>query len=212
MSESKKEEKKPKRMSSNRNLKEHHSLFKWIKDLYAGIEELKSDVDEMKGRVGAIERRARDNYFAWCYGKYRRLKTVAVCGGFDPLHIGHIRHFSDGKKLGNYLIVMLQTDDWLMKKKGCVFMPYDERKELIESIRYVDEVVPVVDKDMSVAETLAQIKPNIFAKGGDRTIKNIPKSEIDTCVKYGIEMVFGVGGEKIQSSSELIKKVRNPNA
>lgn len=87
-------------------------------------------------------------------------------------------------------------------------MPYEERKEIILSIKYVDSVVKVIDSDMTVARTLALIKPDIFAKGGDRTEKNIPKAEQDICKKLGIQIVYGVGGGKIQSSSWLIKKVK----
>jgi glycerol-3-phosphate cytidylyltransferase len=134
--------------------------------------------------------------------------VVAVCGGFDPIHVGHIKHFRDAKKLGDILVVMLNTDDWLMKKKGYIFMPFEERKEIIESIRYVDKVIPVIDANGSVAKTLEQLKPDIFAKGGDRTIDKIPESEVDVCERLGIKMVFGVGGGKVQSSSWLIDKMR----
>jgi cytidyltransferase-like protein len=134
--------------------------------------------------------------------------VVAVCGGFDPIHVGHIRHFREAEKLGDILVVMLNDDDWLMKKKGYVFMPFEERKEIVESIRYVDEVIPVIDTNGSVAKTLEQLKPDVFAKGGDRKIDNIPKSEIDVCRSLGIKMVFGVGGGKVQSSSWLIDKTK----
>jgi cytidyltransferase-like protein len=134
--------------------------------------------------------------------------VVAVCGGFDPIHVGHIKHFRDAKKLGDILVVMLNTDDWLMKKKGYIFMMFEERQEIVESVRYVDKVIPVIDTDGSVAKTLEQLKPNIFAKGGDRTMDNIPKPEIDVCQRLGIKIVFGVGGGKVQSSSWLIDKMR----
>jgi len=134
--------------------------------------------------------------------------VVAVCGGFDPIHVGHIRHFRDAKKLGDSLVVMLNDDDWLMKKKGYVFMPFEERKEIVESIRHVDKVIPVIDTNGSVAKTLEQLKPDVFAKGGDRKIDNIPKSEIDVCKRLGIKIVFGVGGGKVQSSSLLIEKMK----
>lgn len=130
--------------------------------------------------------------------------TVVVSGGFDPLHIGHIKYFRDAKKLGDKLIVILNTDDFLKKKKGYVFMPFEERKEVVENIRYVEEVVECIDKDQTVCKTLEFLKPHIFAKGGDRTLDNIPEREI--CEKLSIKMVFGVGGEKIQSSSWLINK------
>jgi len=134
--------------------------------------------------------------------------VVAVCGGFDPIHVGHIKHFRDAKKLGDILVVMLNTDDWLIKKKGYIFMSFEERKEIIESIRYVDKVTPVIDANGSVAKTLQKLKPDIFAKGGDRTISNIPESEINVCERLGIKIVFGVGGGKVQSSSWLIDKMR----
>lgn len=131
-------------------------------------------------------------------------RKVAVAGGFDPLHIGHIRHFKEAKVLGDELIVFLNTDEWLKKKKGYSFMPWEERREVIESIKYVDKVVKVIDKGPSVSKTLEKYKPDIFAKGGDRNIFNIPGSEIQVCKKYNIKLVFGVGGEKIQSSSWLL--------
>jgi glycerol-3-phosphate cytidylyltransferase len=136
--------------------------------------------------------------------------VVAVCGGFDPIHVGHVRHFEAAKALGDKLMVMLNTDDWLMKKKGYVFMKFEERKEIIESIKYVDIVVPYVETECgSVAKTLEKYRPDIFAKGGDRTIHNIPKDEIETCKQLGIKLVTGVGGEKIQSSSWLVNKAVN---
>jgi cytidyltransferase-like protein len=139
--------------------------------------------------------------------------VVAVCGGFDPIHVGHIRHFKEAKSLGDELVVILNSDDWLRRKKGYVFMSFEDRKEIIESIGCVDSVVPYVeDQTGSVAKTLEKLKPDIFAKGGDRTISNIPKSEIETCRRSGIKIVEGVGGGKIESSSWLledaIKKVR----
>ena len=134
--------------------------------------------------------------------------VVAVCGGFDPIHVGHIKHFREAKKLGDILVVMLNTDNWLIKKKGYIFMTFEERKEIIESIRYVDKVTPVIDTNGSVAKTLEKLKPNIFAKGGDRTIDNIPASEINVCERLGIKIVFSVGGGKVQSSSWLIDKMR----
>ena len=134
--------------------------------------------------------------------------VVATGGGMDPVHVGHIRHFKEAKSLGDILIVMLQSDDWLIKKKGYCFIPYAERKEILESIRYVDKVIPVIDTDVSVAKTLEELKPNIFAKGGDRTLNTLPKAEIEVCKRLGIKMVFGVGGGKVQSSSWLLNKIK----
>lgn len=138
----------------------------------------------------------------------RKPKVVVVCGGYDPVHIGHIRQFKEAKALGDKLIVILNDDNWLIKKRGYVFMPYNERKEVLESIKYVDEVVGRIDKDNTVTKTLEKLRPDIFAKGGDRTPNNMPDTEIETCKKLGIRIVYGVGGEKIQSSSWLLDGIR----
>jgi len=128
-------------------------------------------------------------------------KIVAVSGGFDPVHIGHIRMFRDAAGLGK-LTVILNTDDFLLRKKGYVFITLDERKEILESIKYVDRVVVSIDKDDSVCKTLAMLKPDVFANGGDRTGKSEIR-ETEICRQLGIEMAFGVGGDKVQSSSKL---------
>lgn len=147
-------------------------------------------------------------------------KTVVVSGGFDPLHIGHVEMMKEAKALGDKLIVVINNDNWLKKKKGFPFMEEKERKAIIEAIRYVDEVVisghpenPQTAKEMGVGAELEKIKPDIFANGGDRDEKNAndPNSslyyDIETCKKLGIEMVYNVGKSgKIQSSSWLIKK------
>ncbi len=132
---------------------------------------------------------------------------MAVSGGFDPIHIGHIRMFSEAKKLGNYLVVILNNDNWLKAKKGYVFMSEKERLEVVESIKCVDEVVITKHSkhptDMSVCDSLNLIKPDIFANGGDRYKKNIP--ELSFCKKISCKMVFSVGsGGKVQSSSWLL--------
>ena len=134
-------------------------------------------------------------------------KTVAVSGGFDPVHIGHIRMFRDAAKLGK-LAVILNTDDFLLRKKGYVFMPLEERREVIESIRYVDSTAVSIDEDDSVCKTLAMLKPDVFANGGDRASRSDIR-ETEICRKLGIEMVFGIGGNKVQSSSELARKDKN---
>jgi len=134
------------------------------------------------------------------------MKTVVASGYFDPLHIGHIRYLREAKKLGDKLIVILNNDKQAKLKKGRSFMPVNEREEILKSLEFVDEVVISKDEDLSVCKTLEMLKPDIFAKGGDRTIDNIPEKEI--CEKFGIKMVFGVGGEKIQSSSWLIANVK----
>ena len=135
--------------------------------------------------------------------------VVAVSGGFDPLHPGHVRMMKEAKKLGHKLVVILNNDNWLKKKKGYAFMSQEERKEIIESLGCVDEVVLTSHKkgteDMSVCDTLKKVRPHIFANGGDRKLGNIP--EVPVCKKIGCKMVFNVGkGGKIQSSSRLLEK------
>lgn len=132
--------------------------------------------------------------------------TVAVSGGFDPVHSGHVRLFQRARKLGDKLLVIINNDNWLRAKKGYIFMPEKERIEVISAFACVDEVVltehPENPQDMSICQELAKLQPNIFANGGDRTKKNIP--EIPICRKIGCKMVFSVGGGKIQSSSWLL--------
>lgn len=135
------------------------------------------------------------------------MKVVAVSGGFDPLHVGHVRYFKEAKKLGDKLVVILNSDKFLTEKKGYAFMPFDERKEIIESLECVDEVFDCIDEDQTVCKSLESLKPDIFAKGGDRTLDNIP--EADVCRKNNIEMIFTVGGGKVQSSSWLVDKKRD---
>ena len=139
------------------------------------------------------------------------IKVVAVSGGFDPIHIGHTRNIKEAKELGNYLIVILTRDDQLISKKNHVFMPYQERKEILEAIKWVDEVVENIDVGITSKKSLEIYHPDIFAKGGDSWNKeNIPEAEI--CEELGIEIVFGVGGfEKVQSSSELTKHLQKSN-
>jgi cytidyltransferase-like protein len=134
---------------------------------------------------------------------------VAVSGGFDPLHIGHVRMFEEAKKLGDELVVLLNNDNWLMKKKGYVFMPQEERKEILEALEAVDRVCITNHvqnaEDMSVCEDLREVSPHVFANGGDRKEDNVP--EVMVCNEMGCEMVFNIGhGGKVQSSSWLVDR------
>ena len=147
--------------------------------------------------------------------KTRERVVVAVSGGFDPVHIGHVRMFKEAKELGDELVVILNNDNWLMAKKGFVFMPEAERKEVLEGIRHIDRVVvtkhPENPKDMSVSDALLEVKPAIFANGGDRTKDNIP--EVTVCEKIKCQLIFSVGkGGKVQSSSWLIEKAAQKKA
>lgn len=137
----------------------------------------------------------------------KKIITVVVSGGFDPIHPGHTRLFNEARKLGDRLIVILNNDNWIKLKKGKGFMNEKERKEVIEALRAVDKVVLTKHKpgttDLSVCDALLELRPDIFANGGDRKIGNIP--EVAVCKQIGCDMVFNVGkGGKIQSSSWLL--------
>lgn len=127
-------------------------------------------------------------------------KVVAVSGYFDPIHAGHLELFELSKRLGDKLIVILNNDEQIiMKRSKKPFMNQEQRKKIIESIKYVDEVFISIDKDRTVCESLKFIKPDIFANGGDRHQGEIPEAKI--CKELGIEMVDGQGA-KIASSRD----------
>ncbi|OGZ27172.1 MAG: hypothetical protein A2365_00690 [Candidatus Nealsonbacteria bacterium RIFOXYB1_FULL_40_15] len=137
--------------------------------------------------------------------------TVITSGYFNPLHMGHVRLIREAKKLGDELIVIVNNDKQVKIKGSVPFMTEEERAEIVESLKYPDKVVLSIDKDSSVAKSLEKIAKKtkgklIFAKGGDRSIDNIPENEKEICARYGIEVLGNVGGDKVQSSSWLIKK------
>ena len=129
--------------------------------------------------------------------------TIMVSGGFDPIHVGHVRMIREAARYGD-VIVVLNSDEWLMRKKGYIFMPFEERKEIVESIAGVLHAAAVDDIDSTVCEAIKRIKPHYFANGGDRTDENTPEKQI--CEKLGIKMLWNVGGGKIQSSSTLVNE------
>ena len=147
--------------------------------------------------------------------KIKNEKIVAVSMGADPIHIGHLRHIFDAKSLGDRLIVILNNDNWLKNKKGFVFMSENERAQVLMAVKGVDGVIltkhKLGDEDVSVAHELEIIKPDVFAKGGDRNFENIPEREKEICKKFNIKVVGNVGGGKVQSSSWLIKNASEKN-
>jgi len=132
------------------------------------------------------------------------MTIVAASGYFDPLHVGHIDYLERAKKLGDKLIVIINNDKQAILKRGHEFMPLVERAKIVGAIRCVDEVTISVDEDGTVCKTLALLKPDIFAKGGDRFGHEIPEAEI--CKELGIKVIDGLG-KKIQSSSILVEKI-----
>jgi cytidyltransferase-like protein len=141
------------------------------------------------------------------------MKTiVVVSGGFDPVHSGHIKLIKQARLLGDMLIAGINSDEWLARKKGRAFMPWQERLAVLNNLKSVDEVYTFDDEDGTACHLLQQVRahyPNdkiVFANGGDRTQHNIPEMSIP-----GVEFVFGVGGEdKANSSSWILQEWKAP--
>jgi len=133
-------------------------------------------------------------------------EQVIVCtsGYFNPLHVGHLRLLEEAKKLGDWLVVIVNNDEQVKLKGSKPFMSDIERCQILSTIKYVDEVILSRDNDKTVRKTLMEISPHIFAKGGDSTPNNVPEQEV--CDAMGTEIIFNVGGGKIQSSSWLKAK------
>ena len=129
-----------------------------------------------------------------------KIIRVAVSGYFDPIHIGHLDYLELAKKLGDKLVVIVNNNHQCKLKKGKPFMDELDRIRIVESLGIVDEVFLSIDSDRSVCKSLEEIKPDIFANGGDRATSEVPESVI--CKKYNIKMVDGLG-DKIRSSSSM---------
>ena len=130
----------------------------------------------------------------------KKLTTVAVSGYFDPIHVGHLEYLRMAKELGDSLVVIVNNNYQCKLKKGKHFMDENDRVEIVKALRFVDEVFLSVDKDRTVCKSLEEIKPDIFANGGDRATSEVPETPI--CKKFNIKMVDGLG-DKIRSSSSL---------
>ena len=143
------------------------------------------------------------------------MKTIVlITGGFDPLHSGHIAYFKAAKELGDILVVGVNSDAWLTRKKGSPFMPYKERIEIVRNIVGVDFVIDFDDSDNSAKHAIWMVRQNypqdkiIFANGGDRTDENIPEMDIKD---NNVDFVFGVGGfNKANSSSWILQEWKAP--
>ncbi len=142
----------------------------------------------------------------------RKRPVVAIAGGFDPLNgRGHMTHITEAMKLGKWLVVILSRDDQLIEKKGKTFYPdYEDRRLILEAmVKGRGEVVMNIDEGGTCSETLRKVKPQIFAKGGDRTPDNMPQDEIDVCREIGCRIVYNVGIPKTTSSQELVRRAVN---
>ena len=136
-----------------------------------------------------------------------RRKTVMVSGGFDPVHAGHIRLIRAAAEYGD-VIVIANSDDWLFRKKGFVFMTFSQRAEILNAIKGVVLVDSVNDGDDTVCEAITRHKPDFFANGGDRGRSNTPEQQV--CENLGVELLWSVGGDKkLASSSDLVERVRD---
>ena len=140
-------------------------------------------------------------------------KVVVITGGFDPIHRGHIEYIKAAKELGNILIVGVNSDEWLVRKKGRSFMPFEDRVAIIGELQQVDYAIPFDDRDDTAKDAIAwarKVFPErtiVFANGGDRTSDNIPEMDF---VDDNIEFIFGVGGNKTSSSSYLLQEWKAP--
>jgi cytidyltransferase-like protein len=140
------------------------------------------------------------------------MKVVVISGYFNPLHIGHLDYIENAKKLGDYLVVIVNSDKQVKIKGSQPFMREEHRKKIVSSIKGVNDSIISIDKDASVVETLRSIWDKhsidpffdsmIFANGGDRKRGFVP--EVDICERLGIIPRYGVGGEKVESSSNLL--------
>ena len=142
------------------------------------------------------------------------MRVVVISGFFNPLHIGHIDYISSARNLGDFLIVIVNSDDQVKIKGSVPFMNQDDRLRIIRNIKGVDRSVISIDEDGSGGQTIREefkrlqydpfFEDMIFANGGDRKKGGVPEDilESDLCIR----MVYNSGGEKIQSSSDLIKK------
>ena len=128
------------------------------------------------------------------------MKKIAISGYFDPIHVGHIEYINNAKKLGDWLIVIVNNNNQCALKKGKYFMDEKDRVLIVKNIKAVDEVFLSIDKDKTVCKSLKKINPDVFANGGDRKNYEIPESKV--CKENNIQIIDGLG-DKIRSSSDL---------
>ena len=128
------------------------------------------------------------------------MKKIAVSGYFDPIHVGHIEYINNAKKLGDWLVVIVNNNNQCAIKKGKYFMDEKDRVLIVKNIKAVDEVFLSIDEDKTVCKSLKKVNPDVFANGGDRKNYEIPESKV--CKENNIQIIDGLG-DKIRSSSDL---------
>jgi len=128
------------------------------------------------------------------------MKKIAVSGYFDPIHVGHIEYINNAKKLGDWLVVIVNNNNQCALKKGKYFMDERDRVLIVKNIKAVDEVFLSIDEDKTVCKSLKKVNPDVFANGGDRKNYEIPESKV--CKENNIQIIDGLG-DKIRSSSDL---------
>jgi len=131
-------------------------------------------------------------------------KIIAISGGFSPLHEGHVDMIEAASEYGR-VHIYLNSDDWLRRKKGYVAIPFKTRARILMAMKGVEMVIPASDEDDTVCKTLRMFKPDMFGNGGDRKEENTP--ELVTCMDWGIKPIFNLGGEKVNSSTDIIKNI-----
>lgn len=134
-----------------------------------------------------------------------RKPIVAISGGFDVIHAGHIYLLQNAMMSGD-VVVILNSDEWLIRKKGYRALDWSARAAIMGQLKGVVAVYSVDDSDNTVCEALERIKPDYFANGGDRNKENTPEKEV--CERLGIKMLWGIGGDKVASSQEIINEIR----
>ena len=128
------------------------------------------------------------------------MKKIAISGYFDPIHVGHIEYINNSKKLGDWLVVIVNNNNQCALKKGKYFMDEKDRVLIVKNIKAVDEVFLSIDEDKTVCKSLKKVNPDVFANGGDRKNYEIPESKV--CKENNIQIIDGLG-DKIRSSSDL---------
>lgn len=131
-------------------------------------------------------------------------QVVLISGGFDPIHVGHIRLIQSCARVAP-VWVALNSNEWLKRKKGYVFMPWRDRAEILNAIQGVENVVMIRDEDGSVCDAIKAVRPRYFANGGDRYMASADRREVDLCDRMGIGLLYNMGGGKAASSSRLVE-------